>query len=164
LTFLRVDILGLIVGALLGTFVMTALMEAAQAARLTRMSIPFLLGAMISERRVVIRVTGFAMHLMNGLLFAVAYVLLFEALDRSDWWIGAVAGVIHGALALSLLLPVIQDIHPRMAADDQGPDPTPMLQPPGFLGLSYGPRTPLLTLGAHAAYGAIIGLFYAPFG
>lgn len=158
------DILGLIVGALLGTFVMTALMEAAQAARVTRMSMPFLLGAMLSERRVVIRVAGFAMHLMNGLIFAVAYLLLFEALGRSDWWIGAAAGVIHGALALSLLLPVIPDIHPRMAADDQGPDPTPMLQPPGFLGSNYGRRTPLLTLAAHAAYGAIIGLLYEPFG
>ncbi len=158
------DILGLIVGAFLGTFVMTALMEVAQAARVTRMSIPFLLGAMVSERRVVIRVAGFAMHLMNGLIFAVAYGLLFEALGRSDWWIGAIAGGIHGVLALSLLLPVIQDVHPRMAADDQGPDPTPMLQPPGFLGLNYGPRTPLLTLGAHVTYGAIIGLFYEPFG
>lgn len=45
------DILGLAVGALLGTFVMTALMEAAQAARITRMSIPFTLGTMVSERR-----------------------------------------------------------------------------------------------------------------
>lgn len=64
------DILGLVVGALLGTFVMTALMETSQAARITRMSIPFMLGAMVSERRAAIRVAGFAMHLVNGLIFA----------------------------------------------------------------------------------------------
>ena len=158
------DILGLLVGAWLGTLVMTAAMEAAQAAQLTRMSIPFMLGAMFSERRFVIRVAGSAMHLMNGVIFALAYALLFEAIDRSDWWIGAATGGIHGVLVLVLLLPILQDVHPRMARVDQGPDPTPMLQPPGFLALNYGGRTPLITVLAHIAYGALVALFYEPFG
>lgn len=88
------------------------------------------------------------MHLVNGLIFALGYALLFEALVRSDWWVGAVAGALHGAFALVMLVPVLQDVHPRMTAEDQGPDPTPMLQPPGSLALttalgprSYGPRT-----------------------
>jgi hypothetical protein len=91
-----VDILGLIVGALLGTFVMTAMMEGAQAARITRMSIPFMLGAMVSERPPVIRTAGFAMHLLNGLIFALAYAMLFEALEGSDWWLGGLAGACTG--------------------------------------------------------------------
>jgi hypothetical protein len=62
-----VDVLGLVVGALLGTFVMTAVMETAQAARITRISIPFTLAAVVSERRATIRVAGFATHLLNGL-------------------------------------------------------------------------------------------------
>jgi hypothetical protein len=158
------DILGLVVGALLGTFVMTALMEAAQAARITRISIPFMLGALVSERRAAIRVAGFAMHLVNGLIFALGYALLFEALNRSNWWVGAVAGALHGAFALVILLPVLQDVHPRMATEDQGPDPTPMLQPPGFLALNYGSRTPLVTVLAHVAYGAIVAAAYDPLG
>ncbi len=158
------DVLGLLVGAWLGTFMMTALMEAAQAARYTRMSIPFMLGAMVSERRFVIRVAGFALHLMNGVIFALAYALLFEAIGRSDWWIGAAAGALHGGLVLVLLLPVLQDVHPRMARVDQGPDPTPMLQPPGFLALNYGTRTPLITFVAHVVYGGFVGLFYEPLG
>lgn len=158
------DILGLVVGALLGTFLMTALMETAQAARVTRMSIPFMLGAIVSQRRAVIRVSGFAMHLANGLIFALGYALLFEALDRSDWWVGAVAGGLHAIFALVILLPVLQDVHPRMATEDQGPDPTPMLQPPGFLALNYGARTPLVTLVAHVVYGAIVAAAYDPLG
>ena len=158
------DILGLLVGAWLGTLVMTALMEAAQAARVTRMSIPFVLGTVFSERPVVIRVVGSALHLVNGVIFALAYALFFEALGRSDWWIGAVGGAIHGALVLILLLPVLQDVHPRMARPDHGPDPTPMLQPPGFLALNYGARTPIVTMVGHIVYGAIVGLFYRPFG
>jgi hypothetical protein len=159
-----VDVFGLLVGAWLGTLVMTALMEGAQAARFTRMSIPFLLGAMISERRFVIRVAGFAFHLVNGVIFALAYSLLFEALDRSDWWIGTLAGAMHGLLVLILLLPVLQDVHPRMARMDQGPDPTPMLQPPGFLALNYGSRTPAITFLAHIVYGGIVAFFYPPLG
>lgn len=50
-SFRFVDVLALLVGAWLGTFVMTAFMEAAQAGRFGRMSIPFILGAMVSERR-----------------------------------------------------------------------------------------------------------------
>ena len=158
------DVLGLVVGALLGTLVMTAVMETAQAARITRISIPFMLGAMVSDRRATIRVAGFAMHLANGLIFALGYALLFEVLGRSDWWIGAAAGALHGALALVILLPVLQVVHPRMAAEDQGPDPTPMLQPPGFLALNYGRRTPLVTVGAHVLYGTIVAALYPPLG
>ena len=158
------DVLGLVVGALLGTLVMTAVMETAQAARITRISIPFMLGAMVSERRATIRVAGFAMHLANGLMFALGYALLFEVLGRSDWWIGAAAGALHGSLALVILLPALQDVHPRMAAEDQGPDPTPMLQPPGFLALNYGRQTPLVTVGAHVLYGTIVAALYPPLG
>lgn len=158
------DVLGTLVGAWLGTLVMTAVMEAAQAARLSRMSLPYILGALVSERRVVIRVVGFAIHLINGLIFALAYALLFEAVGRSDWWIGALVGAAHGVFALILILPVLQDVHPRMARMDQGPDPTPMLQPPGFLALNYGSRTPTIALIAHVIYGAIVGVFYQPLG
>ena len=104
------------------------------------------------------------MHLVNGLIFALGYALLFELLGRSDWWVGAAAGAIHGALALVILLPMLQDVHPRMAAEDQGPDPTPMLQPPGFLALNYGKRTPLVTVVAHIVYGAIVAAAYPPLG
>jgi hypothetical protein len=157
------DILGLIVGALIGTLLMTALMESAQAAHLTRMSIPFLLGSVVSERRATIRVVGSAMHLANGVIFAFAYLLLFEALGRSEIWLGALAGFLHGCLALMILLPVLQDVHPRMASDERGPDPTPMLQPPGFLARNYGRGTPLVTLLGHVLYGAVVAAFYDPF-
>ena len=35
-----------------------------------------------------------------------------------------------------------------------------VLQPPGFLALNYGRRTPFVTIVAHLLYGAIIGAFY----
>ena len=37
----------------------------------------------------------------------------------------------------------------------------PLLEPPGFLLLNYERQTPLVTLVAHLAYGAIVGGFAA---
>lgn len=56
---------------------------------------------------------------------------------------------------------LIGDIHPRMASETTGPEPTRALEPPGFLTLNYGRRTPSITLIAHVAYGVILGAFYA---
>lgn len=49
---------------------------------------------------------------------------------------------------------------PRMATESQGPPPTRMLEPPGFMGLHYGRRTPLTALAAHVIFGVILGSFY----
>jgi hypothetical protein len=158
------DAPGLLSGALLGTAVMTALMEGAQARRLTRMSLPFMLGTMVAERRAVARISGSLIHFVNGIAFASGYGLVFERLRRSGPVLGAGVGVLHGASVLVALLPIVQDVHPRMAEEDEGPDPTPMLQPPGFLALNYGAPTPLATLLAHAVYGGVVGAAYRPRG
>jgi uncharacterized membrane protein YagU involved in acid resistance len=158
------DFLGLIVGALLGTLVMTLLMEGGQIVRLTRMSLPFILGTWITENRTWAKISGFAVHFVNGIVFSFGYGLLFEVLDRSDWWIGALAGALHSVFVLMVVLPVLPDIHVRMASEDEGPDPTPMLQPPGFLGLNYGFQTPVGVVIGHFVYGAILASIYRPLG
>ncbi|MGH9296678.1 MAG: hypothetical protein ACRDZP_01720, partial [Acidimicrobiales bacterium] len=56
------DRTGLLSGALVGTAVMTALMEGAQAGRVTRMSLPYLLGTMVTTRRPLVRIWGTALH------------------------------------------------------------------------------------------------------
>jgi hypothetical protein len=151
---------GLLSGALLGTATMTALMEAGQARRLTRMSLPYILGTMVTERRGRVRVYGSLLHFLNGIAFASGYALLFHRLRRAGPLVGGAIGVLHGAGVLVALLPIVQEVHPRMADEDEGPDPTPLLQPPGFLALNYGLQTPGMTIGAHAVYGAIVGAAY----
>ena len=158
------DWLGLVVGSLLGTLVMTTMMEGGQVLRLTRMSLPFILGTWVTENRTWAKVLGFVFHFANGIGFALGYGLLFEVLNRSDWWIGALAGALHSIFVLFVVLPVLPDVHVRMASEDEGPDSTPMLQPPGFLGLNYGIQTPLGTILGHVVYGAIVASFYQPLG
>jgi hypothetical protein len=48
-----------------------------------------------------------------------------------------------------------------MGTPDTGADSSPLLEPPGFLLLNYGPSTPLVTLVTHVVYGAIVGEFIA---
>jgi hypothetical protein len=56
---------------------------------------------------------------------------------------------------VSVLLPVV---HPRMATSDTAANEITLIEPPGFLMLNYGRATFLVTLVAHLAYGALVGL------
>lgn len=158
----QADVVGLAAGALVGTAVLTAIMEGAQARRLTRMSLPYLLGTMLTERRALIRIAGTLTHFCIGALFAAGYGLLFQRAGRAGWRLGSAVGALHGGVVLVAMIPIVQEVHPRMAEEDEGPDPTPMLQPPGFLGMHYGVQTPVITMLAHVVYGGIVGALYRP--
>jgi hypothetical protein len=59
-------------------------------------------------------------------------------------------------------VPLLPGLHPRMASGEHGPTPTRQLEPPGFMALNYGARTPISVLLAHMVYGAVLGTFYRP--
>jgi hypothetical protein len=141
------------------TFLTTAL-SASQSLGWTRMSITFMLGTMWTPHRDRAKVIGFVIHFLNGWLFAILYAFFFEATREATWWWGGLIGLVHGLVVLLTLLPLLPGIHPRMVSEFAGPDPTPMLEPPGFLALNYGIGTPLATLVAHVGYGIILGHFY----
>ena len=142
------------------TIVLTTLMAASQGLGLSRMGIPFMLGTMFTPNRDRAKVVGFAIHLVNGWLFALVYALAFESWGRATWWLGAGIGLVHGLAVLVAVMPLLPGLHPRMASENQGPEPTRALEPPGFLALNYGRRTPVISLVAHLVYGAILGGFY----
>jgi hypothetical protein len=82
-----------------------------------------------------------------------------EDLGLATWWLGTIAGLLHGLAVLIALMPILPAVHPRMASEQRGPEPTRALEPPGVLALNYGRQTPVVTLVAHVAYGAILGAF-----
>ena len=69
-------------------------------------------------------------------------------------------GLVHASFVLAAAMPLLPSMHPRMASEQQGPTPTRQLEPPGFLALNYGRRTPASVALAHVLYGAILGAFY----
>lgn len=145
-----------------GTVLLTLVLAGSQGLGLTRMSLPYLLGTMVTGHRDRAHVVGIALHLVNGWLFSLVYVALFHALGRFGPWYGGLAGLVHGAFVLGVALPALPGLHPRMAGPTAGPTETAPLEPPGFLGRNYGVRTPLTVLLAHVVFGAVVGGFYAP--
>ena len=142
------------------TVILTTLTIAGQALGLTRIDIPFIVGTMITADRDRAKVIGYVLHLFNGWIFAIVYALFFENVHRATWWFGGLLGALQGLVVLVAALPLLPGVHPRMVSDFRGPEPTRLLEPPGFLAINYGRLTPLVTLVAHTLYGVIIGAFY----
>jgi hypothetical protein len=144
------------------TVVLTALTIGAQSLGLTRIDIPFILGTIFTADRDRAKFLGLVVHLINGWVFALVYGLFFENVDKATWWFGALIGLMQGVIVVVAILPLLPGVHPRMVSDSRGPEPTRLLEPPGFLVTNYGRMTPVVTIIAHAIYGAIIGAFYIP--
>jgi hypothetical protein len=142
------------------TVVLTSILAGSQGIGLTRMNIPYMLGTIFTPDRDRAKFIGFFLHFGNGFAFSLVYVAAFQALGRSTWWFGALIGLVQGIFVLTMLLPILPALHPRMANEQRGPTVVKQLEPPGFLGLHYGTRTPISILVAHAVFGAILGAFY----
>jgi hypothetical protein len=151
---------GVALWGFVGTVVLTTLLAACQAAGLTRINLPFMLGTMVTPNRDRAKVVGFGMHLLNGWLFALIYAAAFQSWRRATWWLGALIGLVHALFVLSVALPALPGLHPRMASELRGPTPTRQLEPPGYLARNYGKRTPASVILAHLLYGGILGACY----
>ena len=149
-----------VVWGVVATFFLTTIMRLAQAVGITRIDLPLLLGTMVTPDRDRAKVWGFLAHMLNGLAFGAVYRAIFHSVHKSGLLLGALIGLAHGTFVLVSVLPLLPGVHPRMASDFTGPQPTTRLEPPGFLATNYGRSTPAVTLLAHMAYGAILGYFY----
>ena len=145
---------------LVGTLVLTTMAAAAQGLRLTRMNLPLMLGTMVTPDRDRAKLYGFGVHLFNGWIFAFFYVAIFHSLHRATWWIGGLLGLVHALFVLTVGMRLLPGLHPRMASEQHGPTVARQLEPPGFLGLNYGVRTPIMVVLSHIVFGMILGTFY----
>ena len=147
-----------IAGGFLGTLVFSTLVRAASEMALTRMDLALLLGTAVTDNRRKARAIGYLLHLLLGIVFALAYAGFFRILGRDTWWLGAVAGTVHavftGTVLVNVILPLL---HPRIATTDTAANDISLIEPPGFLMLNYGRNTFLVSLLAHIAFGAIVG-------
>ena len=153
-----VDWFGWAVFGLVATSALTAVMITAQLAGRTRLDLPLVLGTLVTEDPDRARVAGFLVHLVVGQVFALGYATVFFLLHRATWWLGGLLGLLHVAVALMVLLPVLPGLHPRMASHRAGPASRAVLEPPGLLALNYGVQTPVVAVAAHLVYGVVLGL------
>jgi hypothetical protein len=144
------------------TVILTGIMAGSQLLGLSRMDLPLMLGTMLVEDPDRARVLGFLIHLVNGQVFALVYAGAFALIGEAWWWLGALFGLVHGLAAVTVIMPLLPGIHPRMASERSGPELHTVLEPPGPLGFNYGRETLVFTLLAHVAYGAVLGGFLNP--
>lgn len=145
-----------------GTVVLTSVMVFAQLIGWTRMDLPLMLGTLFTPSIDRARVLGALLHLAVGQVFALLYAVAFWRLDRSGAVLGGSLGLVHGLGALTLVIPLLPGIHPRMSSERSGPEVDAMLEPPGLFGLNFGLSTPVVTLIAHVLFGITLGLLLKP--
>src|SRR5262245_33250946 len=152
---------GALAGGLVGAVVLVSGLRVAQVAGWTRFDLPLLLGTVFTENRSRATSIGYALHLLNGLLFALVYFAIFAAVGQAGWLFGLVLGAVHAAFVGGLVNVMLPAVHPRMGNPWTDAEETPLLEQPGFLLVNYGPRTAATTFVLHLAYGAIVGAFAA---
>ena len=151
---------GALAGGFVGTLILTTSLRAANELGLTRVDLPFLLGTAVSGDRARAKAFGYLLHLVAGEVFALVYFAIFTAIDTSGWLLGGLLGLLHGLVSATALVNILLPaVHPRMGSALSAADSSPLLEPPGFLLRNYGRGTPIATLLAHIAYGAIVGGF-----
>lgn len=144
------------------TIVLTSFMAGSQGFGMTRMNIPYILGTMFTPNRDRAKALGVVLHVIAGLVLSLIYVGVFHAWGGPALWKGAAIGLVHGVFVLTAAMPVLPGVHPRMASESRGPTVMRMLEPPGFLALHYGIRTPIAILVGHVVFGGVLGAFYTP--
>lgn len=154
---LSIAIMHVALWGFIATAALSAVLFTSQRLGYSRLSLPFLIGTLFTGDRSAANVAGTLFYLFGGWIFAFIYYVVFASLHHASWWFGGIVGTFHALVLLVMLFPLLPHMHPRMATEYDGPSYRRRLQPPGFLGLNYGYRTPLVTVLAHALYGAILG-------
>ena len=143
------------------TVVLTLIIAGSQGLGMTRMNMSYMLGTMFSPNRDRAKLIGILVHFVNGWIFSLIYVAAFHAWGLATWWLGALTGAVHALFVLTVVMPALPSLHPRMANEQYGPTVVRQLEPPGFLALHYGIQTPISVLIAHLVFGAVLGAFYS---
>lgn len=147
-------------GGLAGTAVLTTTLSAGRGLGLTRIDIPFMLGTILTKNRDIAQWSGFCIHFINGWLFTFGYFAIFDRFQINPLIVGPIVGIFHSLFILTVGMNILPSFHPRMATEHDGPTPTKMLEPPGFMALHYGRGTPIITIISHVIFGLVLGLFF----
>lgn len=130
----------------LANVILTIISSVTQGLGLTRMNYPYTLGTIFTPNRDLAKLYGLLVHVGVGWLFSLIYVFIFQSLGAAGWWRGAVIGIFHAFFVLVVVMGLMPGLHPRMASEQHGPEAQNMLEPPGFLALHYGVRTPVAVI------------------
>lgn len=168
------SILGALVGGLVATIVMSAMMKMASTLGLTQMpAMHQISGTMFSGDEDVANKIGIVVHyvMMGPVVFGLIYGALIAALGLNAVLAGVVIGLVHSLLVGGMAMPMMPAMHPRMgeAPVTAGGGTVTQehgelrLSSPGFFGARWGTMTPAGVIAGHVVYGLVLGLVYLLF-
>jgi hypothetical protein len=152
-----VTLLAWAVTGLGATVILTILLTGAQVLGVTRMSLPYLLGAIFTPDRDRAKLAGILVHLGNGWVFSAVYFATFALAGRASIHLGMAIGLVHGVFVAAVGLPLLPAFHPRVARPHAGPTAERRLEPPGVFARNYGWSTGAVIVLAHVVFGAVLG-------
>jgi len=80
------------------TVVLECILAGSQGLGVTRMNVPYLLGTIFTPNRDRAKLIGILFHFLNGWIFSLIYVAVFQSLGRATWWLGGFFGFIQATL------------------------------------------------------------------
>src|SRR5207302_11510696 len=98
------------------TLVLTILLAGSQGLGLTRMSSPYLLGTIFTRNRDRAQLVGVGVHMVNGWLFSLLYIMVFQARGHASWGEGALMGLVQAGFLLTVGMRILPSIHPHIAS------------------------------------------------
>jgi uncharacterized membrane protein YagU involved in acid resistance len=148
------SILGAIVAGVVGTAVITIVMNMAPQMGMPKMDIVGMLGSMFSPQGN--RIVGLAMHLMMGVVFAIIYVLLWNAgIGTAGLLWGALFGAGHWLVA-GAMMGGMSMMHAGVKAGT--------VEAPGIFMLHNGGTVAFMGgLIGHVIFGLVVALVYGLF-
>lgn len=168
------SILGALVGGLVATIVMSAMMKTASAMGMTRMPpMHQITGAMFSGDESVANKIGIVVHylMMGTVVFGLIYGAIIAAVGANVVLTAVVVGLVHGLVVGGMAMPMMPAMHPRMGDVPITPEGATVTQEqdelhlssPGFFGARWGRMTPAGVIMGHVVYGLVLGLVYLLF-
>lgn len=148
------NILGAIIAGIAGTIIMTLVLVMGPKMGMPKMDIVGMLGSMFSEKSN--RTLGLILHFMMGIVFAVIYVLLWNAGIgyMSVLW-GAIFGAVHWLIS-GLMMGIMGKMNAAVRAG--------VMENPGIYMLNTGGVKAFMGgLIGHILYGVTVALVYGLF-
>ena len=96
---------------LVATALMTTVLQGSQGLGLSRLSLPYIVGTIVTSNRDRAMVYGFILYMLGGWLFASLYYMIFYSIGLATAWLGAALGLLHGLFLLVAVLPLLPHLH-----------------------------------------------------
>ncbi len=146
------NVLSAVIAGIVATIVFTMVLVMAPKMGMPKMDIVSLLGSMFSAKSNP--VLGWTMHLMMGVVFALAYAFIWSlGFGAATWGIGLIFGAIHW-LIVGMIMGMIPMVHVGIKRG--------AVQAPGLWMTNHGGVMAFMGgLVGHMIFGAVLALAYA---